>query len=92
MGSAHPNRSRLSLRDSGRCDRCAGAYVLACLERRKDDLAAAGRARERARTAVGFGRPAPDEGLAGRLRRGRRGRLSGGPVPLRARRVLRAAP
>ncbi|MFD7812902.1 hypothetical protein ACFV6E_08155 [Streptomyces sp. NPDC059785] len=43
----------LSLQDTDR-DRASEAYVLARLERSKGDLAAAGRALERARTAVGI--------------------------------------
>ncbi|MER7722582.1 hypothetical protein [Streptomyces sp. NPDC096323] len=59
----------LSLHDTA-SDRASEAYVLARRERRKGDLAAAGRAPERARTAVGLGSPAPDADVAGRHRRG----------------------
>ncbi|MFD7868536.1 hypothetical protein [Streptomyces sp. NPDC059783] len=59
----------LSLQDTP-TGRASEAYVLARLERRKGDLAAAGRALERARAAVGSGGPAPDERTAGWHRRG----------------------
>ncbi|WP_240802453.1 hypothetical protein [Streptomyces sp. A0642] len=59
----------LSLQDTA-SDRASEAYVLARLERRKGDLAAAGRALERARAAVGQGSPAPDADMAGWHRRG----------------------
>ncbi|MEU1470030.1 hypothetical protein ABZ434_17575 [Streptomyces sp. NPDC005761] len=59
----------LSLQDTA-SDRASEAYVLARLERRKGDLAAAGRALERARAAVGLGGPAPDADVAGWHRRG----------------------
>ncbi|MEU1365360.1 hypothetical protein ABZ454_04415 [Streptomyces sp. NPDC005803] len=59
----------LSLQDTA-SDRASEAYVLARLERRKGDLAAAGRALGRARAAVGLGGPPPDEGVAGWHRRG----------------------
>ncbi|MDQ1007624.1 hypothetical protein QFZ82_002109 [Streptomyces sp. V4I23] len=59
-----------SLQDTG-WDRAAETYVLARVERRKGDLAAAGRALGRARVAVGLGDgPAPDETVAEWHRRG----------------------
>ncbi|MGW0700707.1 hypothetical protein ACWD0A_15585 [Streptomyces sp. NPDC002867] len=59
-----------SLQDTG-WDRAAETYVLARVERRKGDLAAAGRALGRARVAVGLGDgPAPDETVVEWHRRG----------------------
>ncbi|MER5501175.1 hypothetical protein ACFYXP_36695 [Streptomyces sp. NPDC002466] len=63
----------LSLQDTA-WDRASEAYVLARLERLKGDLAAAGRALERARTAVGADGTAPD-GTVERWHRRGLGRL-----------------
>ncbi|WP_327392449.1 MULTISPECIES: hypothetical protein [unclassified Streptomyces] len=59
----------LSLQDTA-ADRAGEAYVLARLERLKGDLAAAGRALERARTAVGAEGTPPDETVSEWHRRG----------------------
>ncbi|MEW1687568.1 hypothetical protein ACIQOF_26540 [Streptomyces sp. NPDC091265] len=59
----------LSLQDTA-WDRASEAYVLARLERRKGDLAAAGRALERARAAVGAGGTVPEEAVSQWHRRG----------------------
>ncbi|MFD7506506.1 hypothetical protein [Streptomyces sp. NPDC059850] len=59
----------LSLQDTA-WDRASEAYVLARLERRKGDLAAAGRALERARAAVGADGTAPDATVRQWHRRG----------------------
>ncbi len=59
----------LSLQDTA-WDRASEAYVLARLERRKGDLAAAGRALERARAAVGADGTAPDPTVSRWHRRG----------------------
>lgn len=63
----HPQAARaqfnlLSLQDTAR-DQASEAYVLARLERRKGALAAAARALERARAAVGAHGPGPDEAV-----------------------------
>ncbi|TGB14665.1 hypothetical protein [Streptomyces sp. MZ04] len=59
----------LSLQDTA-LDRASEAYVLARLERGKGDLAAAGRALERARAAVGVDGTPPDNTAAQWHRRG----------------------
>ncbi|MGP3975709.1 hypothetical protein ACTWQF_17210 [Streptomyces sp. 8N114] len=59
----------LSLQDTA-WSRASEAYVLARLERRKGDLAAAGRALERARAAVGADGTRPDETVSQWHRRG----------------------
>ncbi|MER6997720.1 hypothetical protein [Streptomyces sp. NPDC000410] len=59
----------LSLQDTA-WDRASAAYALARLERLKGDLAAAGRALERARTAVGFDGSPTDETVSQWSRRG----------------------
>ncbi|MCX4673341.1 hypothetical protein OG453_43050 [Streptomyces sp. NBC_01381] len=59
----------LSLQDTA-WDRASEAYILARLERGKGDLAAAGRALERARAAVGVDGTAPDSTVAEWHRRG----------------------
>ncbi|WP_405594700.1 hypothetical protein OG741_02675 [Streptomyces sp. NBC_01410] len=59
----------LSLQDTA-WDRASEAYVLARLERRKGDLAAAWRALERARAAVGADGSTPDGAVAQWHRRG----------------------
>ncbi|MEV8022085.1 hypothetical protein AB0O76_38370 [Streptomyces sp. NPDC086554] len=59
----------LSLQDTAR-DRASEAYILARLERGKGDLVAAGRALERARSAVGVGGAALDSTVAEWHRRG----------------------
>ncbi|MEV0116941.1 hypothetical protein AB0H77_27500 [Streptomyces sp. NPDC050844] len=59
----------LSLQDTA-WDRALEAYILARLERGKGDLAAAGRALERARGAVGVDGTAPDSTVAEWHRRG----------------------
>lgn len=59
----------LSLQDTA-WDRASEAYVLARLERRKGDLAAAGRALERARAAAGADSTPPDATVRQWHRRG----------------------
>lgn len=65
----------LSLQDTG-WDRAAEAYVLARLERHKGDLAAASRALERARAAVGVDGTTPDGTVSQWHRRGLGRRLT----------------
>ncbi|QGV82369.1 hypothetical protein EIZ62_00215 [Streptomyces ficellus] len=67
--AARAQANLLSLQDSA-WDRASEAYALARLERVKGDLAAAGRALHKARTALGLEGGAPDDSVAEWHRRG----------------------